>query len=88
MDTNPNTYTDQAQAEIAALRAKVEKLMAERVTPALAHVAEQGAAAANAATDTVRDQAARVEQNVREHPFAALGIAALAGFVIAHLMRR
>jgi len=85
---NTTPYADQAQAEIAALRAKVEMLMHDRVTPALAHAAEQGAAAATAASDSVRAQAEHLGQTVRERPFMALGVAALTGFVIAQMMRR
>lgn len=82
------TYTDQARNEIADLRAKVEALMADRVTPALVNAAEQAGHAARDATDAVRHQADRVSHSVRENPFAALGVAALAGFVVAALMRR
>lgn len=85
---NAATYADKAQTELADLRAKVETLMHDRVTPALAHAAEQGAAAATAATDRVRAEAEHIGQTVRERPFLALGIAALAGFVIAQMMRR
>lgn len=83
-----NTYANQARSEIEELRAKVEMLMNERVTPALVHAAEQASNAATAATDSLRHQADRVSQTVREKPLAALGIAALAGFVVAALMRR
>ena len=82
------TYTDQARSEIADLRAKVENLMTERVTPALANAAEQASHAAREASDQMRHQADRVSSSVRENPFAALGVAALAGFVVAALMRR
>ncbi len=83
-----DSYTDQARNEIADLRAKVEALMTERVTPALVNAAEHAGTAARDASDQVRHQADRVSASVRENPFAALGIAALAGFVVAALMRR
>lgn len=81
-------YGDDAQSEIAALRAKVEHLMSERVTPALSDAASRAEAAANAGYAQVRDGAERVGERVREQPLAALGIAALAGFVLASLLRR
>jgi len=77
-----------AQAEIAVLRSRVEALMAERVTPALAEAADRAEAAANAGYAQMREQADRVSGMVREQPLAALGIAALAGFALASLVRR
>jgi len=81
-------YGDDAQSELAALRAKVEHLMSERVTPALSDAASRAEAAANAGYAQVKDQAERVSGRVKEQPLAALGIAALAGFVLAALIRR
>ena len=81
-----------ADAEIAALRSKVDELIQNRVAPAVAAVADQvqaGAqAAAQAASDTVRQQVTRLSDRVRAQPLTALGIAALAGFVLAALARR
>ncbi len=74
--------------EIAQLRAKVEELMAERVAPAVDGMMDQAADAAQAATDTVRDQVTRLSHAVQERPFTSLGFAALAGFVLAVLVRR
>ena len=44
--------------------------------------------AAHAASDGVRHQINRLSDTVREQPLTALGVAALAGFVLAALMRR
>ena len=74
--------------EIAQLRAKVDELMAERVAPAVDGMMNQAADAAQAATDTVRDQVTRVSHAVQERPFTSLGFAARAGFVLAVLVRR
>jgi ElaB/YqjD/DUF883 family membrane-anchored ribosome-binding protein len=81
-------YANDAHAEIAALREKVELLMQNRVTPAVSALADQAEAAAHAASDTVRHQVNRLSGTVRDQPLAALGVAALAGFVLAALMRR
>jgi ElaB/YqjD/DUF883 family membrane-anchored ribosome-binding protein len=89
MAIEPNTtYGTDAQAEIAALREKVDALMQNRVAPAVSAMADQAQAAAQAATDTVRHQMNRLSDTVREQPLTALGVAALAGFVLAALVRR
>ncbi len=83
-----NPYENDAHAEIAALREKVELLMQNRVAPAVSALADQAEAAAHAASDTVRHQVNRLSDTVREQPLTAIGVAALAGFVVAALMRR
>ena len=77
-----------AAEELARLRTQVETLMNERVTPMLGSVANSAEHAAKVATDEVRHQAARLTDAVQEKPLAALGIAALAGFVLASFLRR
>lgn len=79
---------DETHAEIAALRAKVEALMNDRVSPAVARVADKAEAAAHQATDTIREQTDRLVDAIREKPLTAVGIAALTGFVFAVLCRR
>ncbi len=79
---------DTAQSEIAALRKKVEALMADRVSPALAEVAGQAEALAHGAKDTVKRQTDNLATTVRAQPFAAVGAAALAGLAIGLLIRR
>jgi ElaB/YqjD/DUF883 family membrane-anchored ribosome-binding protein len=74
--------------EIAELRAKVEELMANRVAPAVDGMVNQAADAAQAATDTVRDQLSRLSHAVQDKPLTALGLASLVGFVVAVLVRR
>jgi len=81
-------YADDARAEIAQLREKVETLMQTRVTPALSALAGEAEAAAHAASDSVKAQATRLSDTIKAQPLTALGIAALAGFVIAALVRR
>jgi len=88
MSSSSNPYGNDAQAEIAALREKVDALMQNRVGPAVSALADEAQAAALAARDTVRHQVDRVSDSVRAQPLTALGVAALAGFVLAALMRR
>lgn len=77
-----------AAEELARLRNQVETLMNERVTPMLGSVAHSAEHAAKVATDEVRHQAARLTDAVQEKPLAALAVAALAGFVLASILRR
>ncbi|WP_207537420.1 YtxH domain-containing protein [Sabulicella rubraurantiaca] len=79
---------DDARAELAALREKVETLMSERVTPALTQAADQAEATMNAARTHLRDGSERIGERVREQPLLALALAALAGFIVAALVRR
>jgi ElaB/YqjD/DUF883 family membrane-anchored ribosome-binding protein len=83
-----NPYGTDAHAEIAALREKVEALMQNRVGPAVTALADEAQAAAQASLDTVRHQVNRLSGTVRDQPLTALGVAALAGFVLSALMRR
>jgi len=87
IDSN-NPYGSDAQAEIAALREKVDMLMQNRVGPAVSALADEAQAAAQASLDTARHQINRLGDTVREQPLTALGVAALAGFVLAALIRR
>jgi ElaB/YqjD/DUF883 family membrane-anchored ribosome-binding protein len=79
---------DTASAELAALREKVETLMRDRVTPALAGVAGRAEDAAHDAMEAVRRQTSSLSATVREQPIAAVGAAALAGIAIGLLLRR
>lgn len=88
MSESVESTAHDAAAEIARLRSQVETLMNERVTPMLGSVAHSAEHAAKAATDEVRHQAARLSDAVHDKPLAALGIAALAGFVLASILRR
>lgn len=79
---------DSVQAEIAALRAKVETLMSDRVTPAVNRIMDRAETVAGDAASTVREQANRLSDTVQERPVASLAVAALAGYIAALLMRR
>lgn len=76
---------DDARAELARLRAQVERLMEERVTPALGH-------AADTVEDYSRRARARIDANthavtdaVRERPLLSLALVALGGYVLGRL---
>jgi ElaB/YqjD/DUF883 family membrane-anchored ribosome-binding protein len=74
-------------AQIARLRAQVESLMKERVTPMVADVAGRAEHAIHDATEAVRGQAAAMSSRVREQPLTALLIAAGVGFLLGRAMR-
>ncbi|MEN0075577.1 YqjD family protein [Roseicella sp. DB1501] len=77
---------DDAKEELAKLRAQVERLMQDRVTPALAGAADQVQGYANRARETIEDQADAISETVRERPLTAVVIAAAAGYLIGRLM--
>jgi ElaB/YqjD/DUF883 family membrane-anchored ribosome-binding protein len=77
---------DDAKEELAKLRSQVERLMEERVTPALAGAADQVSDYASRARETIEDQADAISDTVRERPLTAVAIAAAAGYLIGRLM--
>ncbi len=77
---------DDAREELAKLRAQVERLMQERVTPALAGAADQMQDYASRARETIEDQADALSETVRERPLVAVAVAAVGGYLIGRLM--
>jgi ElaB/YqjD/DUF883 family membrane-anchored ribosome-binding protein len=73
--------------QIARLRAQVEALMKERVTPAVADAAGRAEAAMYGAADAVRGQAETVSGKVREQPLLAILIAAGVGYALGRVLR-
>ena len=77
---------DDAKEELARLRAQVERMMQERVTPALAGAADQVQDYASRARETIEDQADALSETVRERPLVAVAVAAIGGYLIGRLM--
>jgi len=77
---------EDAREELARLRAQVERLMQERVTPALGSAADTAEAYARQARDTVEENVYALSDTVRERPLLAIGVAAVAGYVLGRLM--
>ncbi len=77
---------DDAGEELAKLRSQVERLMAERVTPAIAGAAEQVEGYANRAKAAVEERADSVADSVRDRPLLSITIAAVCGYVLGRLM--
>ncbi len=88
------TVTDKAkdvasdtQDQIQSLRAQVEQLLNERVTPALAGAAGKAETAVNTARDLTTSQVETVSAQVRDQPIIAIGIAAAVGYLIGRIAR-
>ncbi len=71
--------------EIAKLREKVEGLLREKVTPAIANAAEAAGVYARDAKAAVAGQAERAADTVKAHPLVAVTAIAALGFVIGRL---
>ena len=76
---------DNAQDELSKLRAQVERLMAERVTPVLADAAGAAQDYARQAKDLATEQSERVAGMVKERPLMAIGLVAAVGFLVGRL---
>jgi ElaB/YqjD/DUF883 family membrane-anchored ribosome-binding protein len=71
-----------ADAQIAELRAQVEKLMSERVTPAVSDVAAKAGVAAQQAKDFAKAQVDTVATTISERPLTALAVALGVGYFL------
>ena len=79
--------TDDTQDQIQSLRAQVEQLLSQRVTPALADVAGRAETAVQSARDVTTAQVDTVSAQVRDQPIIAIGIAAAVGYLIGRIAR-
>jgi ElaB/YqjD/DUF883 family membrane-anchored ribosome-binding protein len=77
---------DDAREELAHLRRQVEKLMSQRVAPALSDAADTVEDYAHRARESIEDQADSVAGQVRDRPLIAVGIAVAAGYLLGRLM--
>lgn len=78
-------WGDDVQGELAALRDQVERLMRERVTPALTGAAETAEDYARQAKDVMVQGSERVSTVVQERPLLAVGLAAGVAYLIGRL---
>jgi ElaB/YqjD/DUF883 family membrane-anchored ribosome-binding protein len=85
----PDTHStvDDATVQIARLRAQVEALMKDRVTPALTEMAGRAETAMNTAAGAVRGQAQNISGHVRDQPLIAILIAAGVGYLLGRTTR-
>jgi ElaB/YqjD/DUF883 family membrane-anchored ribosome-binding protein len=77
---------DDARAELARLRAQVERLMQDRVTPALGSAADTVEDYTRRARDTIEENAYAISDTVRERPLLAIAAAAFGGYLLGRLM--
>jgi len=78
---------EDAMAQITRLREQVETLMRDRVSPAMGEAAERVEAAAHDSADVMRGRANVLAGAVRSQPLAAIGIAAVVGFLLGRIGR-
>jgi hypothetical protein len=79
--------SDGPTVQIAHLRAQVEALTKERVTPAVTEMAGRAERALNSAVGVVRGPAATVSGHVRDQPLIAVLLAAGIGYVLGRALR-
>ena len=82
-----NDMAQDAKEQITQLRAQVQTLMSERVTPALANAAGSAEEYARQAKDIASDQTEMLSEQVRESPIMAILIAAGAGYLLGRIAR-
>ena len=78
---------DSADDQIAKLRAQVEALMNDRVTPMVADAAGRAESAVHTAAGAVRHQADAISSQVRDQPLLSVLLAAGVGVVIGRFLR-
>lgn len=78
-------WGDDVQGELGHLRGEVERLMRERVAPALAGAAETAEDYARQAKDVVVQGSERVSIAVKDRPLLALGLAVGVAYLIGRL---
>jgi len=85
----PDTHStvDDATVQIARLRAQVEALMKDRVTPVLSDMAGRAESALNTAAGAVRGQAQSLSGQVRNQPLIAILVAAGIGYLLGRTTR-
>jgi ElaB/YqjD/DUF883 family membrane-anchored ribosome-binding protein len=82
-----HSKNEDATVQIAHLRAQVEALMKDRVTPALTDMAGRAENALNTAAGAVRGQAQNLSGHVREQPLIAILVAAGIGYLLGRTTR-
>ncbi len=84
---DPNDKPDDTTAQIAHLRAQVEALMKDRITPAVTDMAGRAENVVNSAAGMVRDQAQTISEHVRDQPLVAVLLAAGIGYLLGRTTR-
>jgi len=86
--TTPPGFEDMdIHAQVRTLRDQVEKVIAERAAPYLADAIDRAEHVAKRGYDAARENVDAVSDRVKQQPLTSIAIAALAGFVLARIMR-
>lgn len=75
------------QDQLQSLRAQVEQLLNDRVTPAIADATGRAESAVHSARDITTAQVETVSAQVRDQPIIAIGIAAAVGYLLGRIVR-
>ena len=75
------------QEQLQSLRAMVEQLLNERVTPVLADAAGKAETAVSSARDMTNTQVANVSEKVRHQPLIAIAISTVVGYLLGRISR-
>lgn len=75
------------QDQLQSLRAQVEQLLNDRVTPAIADATGRAESAVHSARDITNAQVETVSAQVRNQPIIAIGIAAAVGYLLGRIVR-
>ena len=78
---------DETREQLLSLRAQVENLLNDRVTPALSDAAGRAETAVTTARDYTTAQADSVSKKVRGQPLIAVGISAAVGYLLGRIAR-
>ncbi|WP_270938350.1 hypothetical protein [Falsiroseomonas oryzae] len=77
---------EDARAELARLRAQVERLMEDRVTPALGSAADTVEDYTRRARATIEENAYALSDTVRQRPLLTVALVAVGGYLLGRLM--
>ena len=78
---------DDTRQQLLALRAQIEHLLNDRVTPALADAAEKAGNAVYTARDVTSSTADNVSTKVRGRPLIAIAISGAIGYLAGRIAR-
>lgn len=78
---------DDVRHELNRMRERIETI-GSRLQPRVNAVVDDASDLGDQATRRMRHEAARVSSAVQDQPFVALGLAVVAGFIIASMVRR
>ncbi len=85
--TKVQQTADDSKEQLLALRAQIESLLNDRVTPAIADAAEKAGNAVYTARDVTSSTADNVSTRVRGRPLIAIAISGAIGYLVGRIAR-